>query len=420
MKKIFGEIVICMAVLPLALIGCGGKTTQKQLTVMVESGSPGELVAKATAPAFKELTGYDVVIDAVPYTGLYDKMSTELKAASAVHDVATLDVLWLPAFKDGLLTLNDIATAEMKADFLPTMLEGGSLDGNLYGMPMWINCKVLIYRSDWFNDETNKTQFKAQYGYDLEPPRTWQQYKDAAAFFYKDGVYGTAVYGANVGDTVCSWLDHCSQAGAKPLVLNGSNVLIDQKPYVDALQFMCDQFSAGFVPEETLAMASTEVQEMFKNGKLAMQLNWSHQYPGCYAALPGKVAVAPMIGGSAGIASTTGPWYECILKNSKNVDMAKKYLVFMYEHNGDYMEAALKIAGRTSVYERYSAIPGNEHLKAVLDTLGAPQSQNRPATPVWTEMEEIMASAIQSAMSGKATPQAALSAAKADIEKIVK
>jgi multiple sugar transport system substrate-binding protein len=420
MKKNLCKIAIYMAVLPLVLIGCGGKTAYKQLTVMVESGSPGELVAKATAPAFKELTGYDVVIDAVPYTGLYDKMSTELKAASAVHDVATLDVLWLPAFKDGLLTLNDIATAEMKADFLPTMLDGGSLDGNLYGMPMWINCKVLIYRSDLFNDEANKTQFKAEYGYDLAPPVTWQQYKDAAAFFHKDGMYGTAVYGANAGDTVCSWLDHCSQAGAKPLVLDGDNVLIDQKPYVDALQFMCDQFSAGFVPEETLAIASTEAQEMFKNGKLAMQLNWSHQYPGCYAALPGKVAVAPMIGGSAGVAATTGPWYECVLKNSKNADIAKKYLVFMYEHNGDYMEAALKIAGRTSVYEKYSAIPGNEHLRAVLDTLGAPQSQNRPATPVWTEMEEIMASAIQNAMSGKATPQAALNAAKSSIEKIVK
>jgi multiple sugar transport system substrate-binding protein len=421
MRKDFWKTVIGMTVLVFALIGCGGgKATQKQLTVMVESGSPGELVAKATAPAFKELTGYDVVIDAVPYTGLYDKMSTELKAAAAVHDVATMDVLWLPAFKDGLLPLNDVATAEMKADFLPTMLDGGTLDGNLYGMPMWINCKVLIYRSDLFDDETNKAQFKAKYSYDLAPPQTWQQYTDAAAFFHKDGIYGTAVYGANGGDTVCSWLDHCSQAGAKPLVLNGTNVLIDQKPYVDALQFMSDQFSAGFVPEETLAMASTEVQEMFKNGKLAMQLNWSHQYPACYAALPGKVAVAPMIGGSAGMAATTGPWYECILKNSKNVDIAKKYLVFMYDHNGDYMEAALKIAGRTSVYEKYSAIPGNEHLKAVLDTLAAPQSQNRPATPAWTEMEEILAAAIQNAMSGKATPQAALSAAKADIEKIVK
>jgi multiple sugar transport system substrate-binding protein len=284
---------------------------------------------------------------------------------------------------------------------------------------MWINCKVLIYRIDLFNDPSNKERFKAQYGYDLIPPTNWQQYMDAAAFFNKDGMYGTAVYGANSGDTVCTWIDFCSQAGARPLILEGNNVLIDQQPYIDALQFMHDQFTSGNVPEETLAMASTEVQEMFNNGKLAMQLNWSHQYPASYAALPGKVGVAPMIAGSAGIAATTGPWYECILKNSSKQDIAKEYLKFMYEHNGDYMDATLKIAGRTSVYEQFGSRPGNEHLAAVLTTLAAPQSQNRPATPYWNEMEEIMATAVQSAMSGKASPKDALTAAKAEIVRIM-
>lgn len=419
MKRNFWIAV--MIILTVLVMGCSRKASQQnQLTVMVESGSPGELVARSTASAFKELTGCEVIIDAVPYSGLFDKMSTQLRAGASTHDIATLDVLWLPAFKDGLLSLNDVATSEMKADFLPTLLDGGTLDGNLYGMPMWINSKVLIYRSDLFNDEANKNEFRAAYGYDLAPPKTWYQYMDTAAFFTKDGMYGAAVYGSNSGDTVCSWLDHSSQAGARPLVLDGNNVIIDQKPYVDALQFMCDQFSSGFVPAETLAMASTEVQEMFTNGKLAMQLNWSHQYPAAYASLPDRVGVAPMIGGSAGVAATTGPWYQCILRNSRNQDIAKQYLVFMFERNEEYMGASLKIAGRISVYEKYSVIPGNEHLRAVLDTLAQPQSQNRPATPFWTEMEEIMATAIQNAMSGKAAPRSSLSTAKAEIERIIK
>jgi multiple sugar transport system substrate-binding protein len=417
---LLAAVVVGLLLLPEAVFASGNRQDGiKQITVMVESGSPGEQVAKATAAAFKAKTGYEVIVDPVPYTGLYDKMSAELKAGVAAHDVATLDVLWLPAFKDGLLPLNNMVNADIKADFLPTMLDGGSLDGTLYGMPMWINCKVLIYRSDLFGNANNKAAFKTKYGYDLVPPTTWRQYLDIAEFFHKDGMYGTAVYGMNSGDTVCTWLDFSSQAGARPLVLDtNNNVLIDQQPYIDALQFMCDQFTSGNVPEETLAVASTEAQEMFNNGKLAMQLNWSHQYPAAYAALPGKVAVAPMIGGKAGIAATTGPWYECILKNSSKQDIAKEYLLFMYEHNGDYMEAALKIAGRTSVYEVYASKPGNEHLKAVLDTLGQPQSQNRPATPLWTEMEEILAGAIQSAMSGKKTPKDALIEAKAEIQRL--
>lgn len=409
------------------ITGCAGdngtgkdSTVKKQISVLVESGSPGESVAKSTAAQFEKKTGYKVVVDSVPYSGMYDKLTTEINAKTAVHDVAALDVLWLPAFKNALLQLNDLATASVKSDFLPTLVDGGTINGSLYGFPMWINAKVLIYRTDLFNDAANKSAFKAKYGYDLAVPKTWQQYEDTAEFFTKDGMHGTAVFGSASGDTVCSWLDHAAQAGANPLVLDKNNkVLVNQAPYVKALQYLCDLYKKGCVPKETLSVASTEAEEMFKNGKLAMQLNWSHQYPAAYAALPGKVGVAPMIGGSAGVAATTGPWYESVLKTSKNQDIAKKYVKFMYDHNGDYMKATLKIAGRKSVYKKYSAQPGYEHLNAVLNTLAAKQSQNRPATAYWTQIEEVLYGSIQDALAGKATPQAALDNAKTKIEAIV-
>ena len=84
-----------------------------------------------------------------------------------------------------------------------------------------------------------------------------------------------------------------------------------------------------------------------------MQLNWSHQYPAAVEALGAdKVGCAPMIAGSAGVGATTGPWYECVMKDSKNKEMAQKYVEFMYEHNEDYMDLTLKIAGRTFCIRR--------------------------------------------------------------------
>jgi len=432
MKKRILTLLLSATMVATLVAGCGkstsgsndgakGSTGKKELNILVESGSPGESVAKSTAAEFEKQTGYKIVIDAVPYTGIYDKLSTEIKSKSSVHDVATLDVLWLPAFKNGLLPLNDLATNDIKSDFLPTLVEGGTLDSSLYGFPMWINTKVLIYRTDLFNDTANKSAFKSKYGYDLIVPTTWQQYKDASEFFTKDGMYGTAVFGAASGDTVCSWLDHVAQAGANPLVLDKSNkVLVNQAPYVEALQYICDLYKKGYAPKETLSVASSEAEEMFKGGKLAMQLNWSHQYPDAYAAQKGKVGVAPMIGGSAGIAATTGPWYQSILKTSKNQDIAKKYLKFMYDNNEEYIKAPLKIAGRISVYEKYGTQKGFEHINAVLTTLDAKQSQNRPATPYWTEIEGVLYGTIQNALSGKSTPQEALDDAKTKIEEIVK
>ena len=427
MKKIGLFALSAVTLMSVALAGCGNepgnssKSKEKKITVLVESGSPAEEIANSTADDFKEKTGYKVVVDSVPYSGMYDKVSTEIKANAAAHDVVCLDVLWLSAFENALTPLNDQVDNEIISDFLPTLEEGGTLNDNLLGLPMWINSKVLIYRKDLFADETNKASFKEQYGYELNVPKTWEEYKDCAEFFTKDDMYGTSVFGLAGGDTVCSFLDHASQAGAKPLVLDDKNkVLVDEKPYVDALQYLCDLYQSGSAPEETLSVASTESQEMFNNGKLAMQLNWSHQYAAAYALDNENVGVAPMIGGSAGVAATTGPWYECVMKNSENQETAVEYLKFMYDNNEKYMtDGALKIAGRTSVYEKYETQPGDEHLGAVLDTLENEYSQNRPATPYWTEIEEQLAQAVQAALSGKATPEDALKDAKEAIEAIV-
>lgn len=433
MKKITLKKMSIVALTALTLVsvatltGCGKNTNggnsgkTKKITVLVESGGPAETVANSTAAAFKAKTGYDVIVDAIPYTGMYDKVSTEIKAKAATHDVVSLDVLWLSAFENALLPLNDTVDKSMTSDFLPTLEAGGTLNDNLLGLPMWLNSKVLIYRKDLFADETNKNAFKEKYGHDLKVPTTWKEYEECAAFFTKDGMYGTTVFGMASGDTVCSFLDHASQAGAKPLVLDDKNkVLVAEKPYVEALQYLVDLYQSGDVPEETLSVASTESQELFNNGKLAMQLNWSHQYPAAYALDKEHVGVAPMIGGPSGVAATTGPWYQSVMKNSANKDVAVEYIKFMYDNNDKYMtEGSLKIAGRTSVYEKYGTEPGNEHLNAVLQTLDHKYSQNRPATPYWTEIEEVLASAIQSALSGKASPENALKEAKTKIQAIV-
>ncbi|MFP3153929.1 sugar ABC transporter substrate-binding protein [Lachnospiraceae bacterium ZAX-1] len=411
----------------LALVGCGKNSDgeksdkDKKITILVESGSPAETVANSTAAEFKEKTGYEVIVDAVPYTGLYDKVSTEVKAKAATHDVVSLDVLWLSAFENALLPLNDTVDDSITSDFLPTLEAGGTLNNNLLGLPMWINSKVLIYRKDLFADETNKEEFKKKYGHDLKVPTTWEEYRESAEFFTKDDMYGTAVFGMASGDTVCSFLDHASQAGAMPLVLGDDNeVLVDEDPYVEALQYLVDLYKSGNVPEETLSVAATEAQELFNNKKLAMQLNWSHQYPAAYALDNENVGVAPMIAGPSGVAATTGPWYQSVMKNSANQDVAVEYIKFMYDNNEKYMtEGSLKIAGRTSVYEKYGAEAGNEHLTAVLETLDNKYSQNRPATPHWTEIEEVLAGAVQAALSGKSTPEDALKDAKAEIEAIV-
>ncbi|MBU3877372.1 sugar ABC transporter substrate-binding protein [Faecalicatena sp. AGMB00832] len=409
MKKRILSIMLAVAMIGTMVVGCGSKEDKKaskgdgnSITVLVESGSPAEALAKETAEAFEKETGCKVVIDAVAYTGMYDKLSTEIKAKQAAHDVACMDVVWLAAFADAIEAVNDADTS----DFLPTLQESGTIDGNLLGYPMWVNAKILIYRKDLIPEE--------------KVPKTWEEYQALAKELKTDDMYGTTVFGSG-SDAVCSFLDFACQAGAEGLVFDEEgNVNITDKAYVDALNFMVENANADYTPADSLSTAATESQELFTNEKVAMQLNWSHQYPAAVEALGAdKVGCAPMIAGSAGIGATTGPWYECVMKNSENKEMAKKYVEFMYAHNEDYMNLTLKIAGRTSVYEEAGKEAGNEHTTAVLDTLSASQSQARPMVTTWSQIEEVLTGVVESCLGG-ADVNETLESAKTEIEAIGK
>lgn len=407
MKKRLISMLLTATMVGTMLVGCGSKEEESaeaanSITVLVESGSPAEALANETAAAFEEETGCKVIVDAVAYTGMYDKLSTEIKAGEATHDVGCLDVVWLAAFKDAIEPLTDADTS----DFIPTLEESGTLDGNLLGYPMWVNAKVLIYRKDLIPAD--------------KVPTTWAEYQALAAELATDDMYGTTVFGSG-SDAVCSFLDFACQAGAEGLVFDADgNVNITDKAYVDALNFMVENANADYTPSDSLATAATESQELFTNGKVAMQLNWSHQYPAAVAALGAdKVACAPMIGGEAGVGATTGPWYECVMKNSKNKEMAQKYVEFMYDHNADYMNLTLKIAGRTSVYEEAAGVEGNEHTTAVLETLGSAQSQARPMVTTWSQIEEVLVGVVEACLGG-ADVESTLEAAAAEIEAIGK
>ena len=110
-------------------------------------------------------------------------------------------------------------------------------------------------------------------------------------------------------------------------------------------------------------------------------------------------------------------WYECVMKNSENKEMAQKYVEFMYDHNADYMDLTLKIAGRTSVYEEAGKTEGNEHTTAVLETLGAEQTQARPMVTTWAQIEEVLTGVVESCLGG-ADIQETLEAARTEIEAI--
>ena len=54
------------------------------------------------------------------------------------------------------------------------------------------------YRKDWFARPELQKEFKAKYGRDLAPPKTWDEFKQVAKFFQGRKIDGKKVYGAYI------------------------------------------------------------------------------------------------------------------------------------------------------------------------------------------------------------------------------
>lgn len=393
----------------------GGAT----FTVLVEGGSPANSVVEATKAAFQEQSGCEIIVDAVPYSGIYDKVMAEISSGTAQHDLICIDVLWFAAMKPGLASLNNLVSDEVKSDSMPGLLEGATLDGDLLGYPLWTNCQLLIYRKDLFEDPDNQLAFQSEYGYELAPPTNWEQYADMAKFFTKDDMYGTALHGLGP-HAPTQFLNFASQAGARPLVLNDdlASANVDNQAYIDALAYMQKMQTDSVIPPDTLAIGADECNELFVNGKLAMQLNWAHLYASSYERMGDQVGVASNIGGSAGAGAISGPWYMSMMKETANQDLAMQYMDFIFENNSEFLQAGLKVSARVSDFEAYGDKPEYAHLNAMIETLNGPMSQNRPNTPQWAQLEEVIIAMVQNAFAGN-DPAAEASKAKAEMDNIV-
>lgn len=397
--------------------GAGGPSSSasgNSITVLVEAGGHAEL--QAIADKFKTDSGITVNFVELPYDGLFNRLSSEFSSGTVSFDVAALDSVWLPSFKESLQPIDELFTAEAKSDIFPSLVKEANIDGHFLGMPAWTNAEIVLYRKDLFEEPANKVAFKTKFAYDLAAPTTWQQYKDIAEFFTKDGMYGTDVKGA----VETEYLAHVLQAGS-PMVLDAdNNVIIDNAAHKEALDFYVSMVK--FAPAGAAQVDWAAAQNLFNQGKTAMTRFWAHAYRQIPKDSPvyGKVGAATMIGGSAGVAGVPGPWYLSVPKNTKNAESAKKFVQSAFDNNDLAIESSLGLAARISAFEKYQDQPGYESFKPLVATLNAPATATRPATAKWQQIvDTVLIPMLQKAVAG-GDSAALLSDAKKQVEALLK
>ena len=176
-----------------------------------------------------------------------------------------------------------------------------TIDGDLH---------LGTYRRDLFEDPATRQAFQAGYGRPLEPPRTWQEYRDIAAFFggrpAPDGtpLAGTALAGtleayARGGQRIwylfshaATYANHPDRPGAMFFDPDTMVPAIDNPAWVRALQEFLDLRRFG--PTDAHGIDSEAVRRRFADGEGAMNIDWADT--GVLAGDPRRSRVAGKIG----------------------------------------------------------------------------------------------------------------------------
>lgn len=398
--------------------GSGSSDDEDSITLLVEAGGHGQLLP--IAEQFEKDTGTTVSFVELPYDGLYNRLSSEFTGNAVSFDIAVLDSVWLPTFQNALTPLDDLFTDEVKDDLFPALVEEAAVDGTFVGMPAWTNSEILYYRTDLFEDPAHQADFRDEYGYDLAPPTTWQEYYDAAEYFHSTG--DGSLYGADVkGAVETEWLTTLAQTGEETMVVDvDGNVSLGSDNSIAALDFYTSLLP--FAPSGAAQLDWAGTQNLFNQGQLALMRFWAHAYRQVPEDAPvaGQVGVATTIGGEAGPAGVPGTWYLSVAKESPKQEKALEFVQYAFDHNELSLDADLGLAARISVLEANQDVEGFENYGPLIETLNAPATSPRPAIPEWQQVvDNVLIPMLQKAVEPGADNSALLEEARSQVETLV-
>ncbi|MEW9554264.1 ABC transporter substrate-binding protein [Nonomuraea sp. NPDC050783] len=386
------------AMLVAGLAACGGGQGSggpgsgggKELTFwMYQDRTPqaGQVMEKVRQDFEKANPGVTVKLVKIPKDDYNTKLGSAIASKSA-PDAGILDQPLVSKYAlDG--TIKEVPAGLIdEADYYKGALDTNRTGGKLYGLPQDQTTVALFY---------NKKLVPT-------PPRTWDELKATAERVH---AADANVAGMNVpkGDGYGAWMFPAVVHGAGGQMVDdaGKKVLFDQPPAVEALQLWVDLLKSS--PRKI-----TDSDKPFENGLAAMTISgpWDvptirEQFPDLdfgVAPLPYKSEPAGNIGGEDSVVFSTG----------KNPDLAWKWLAFLAgaANNGAVADAL----GGFPVHLKAQVVAGGPEQAAFLEQLKVAHA--RPAVPQWIQVnDEIIAPAIESALTGKATAQQALTDAAA-------
>jgi multiple sugar transport system substrate-binding protein len=224
--------------------------------------------------------------------------------------------------------------------------------------------------------------------------------------------YGIVWQSARYEGLVTSFVEFLGAFGGRILSDDG-RVVVDSPEGIKALTFMRDLITSGDAPTDILTWHEEESRFAFQNGAAAMMRNWPYavtllKQPND-SRVAGKFAVAPMPGATGGAPTATlGGSALGINAFTAHPDAAWKVVDFLTQPE------QMLDRSRLSGYPPRPALYDDPRLAEILPIpLGLARSivehsVARPATPIYSQLSELLQIDLHRALSGQVPPDRAL------------
>ncbi|PNY79650.1 extracellular solute-binding protein [Deinococcus koreensis] len=393
------------AALALALSGVQTAAAQTTLSALfMKQAAYSEADVRAMTAAFQKANpGIVVNLEFVPYEGLREK--TVAAQASGGYDVVLFDVIWPAEYaKNGFL--QDVTGRVNKAD-VPKIFPGAwttvQLGNRYYGLPWILDTKYLFYNTAMLK--------KAGIG---APPRTMEELLAQARIIKQKGLarYPIVSSWSQAEALVADYTMYVSAFGGQFLDAAGQPAF-NTGGGLRALEFMVQTVKEGLTNPNSREYLEEDVRRVFSGGQAAFALNWTYMYALTQdkkeSKVVGQVGIVPAPGarGGAKVSAVNGSMGLGITAGSKNPDAAWKYISYLTSRPVQEQYAKLSLPIWKASYSSPAVTRGQEAVvKAAGASIGA--MYPRPVVPQYQEVSTILQKALQRALLGQVSPEAAL------------
>lgn len=327
---------------------------------MMTLDSPTALIVRNMARMYTKHTGVPVNVAIYPYDGVHELLTS--MNDSTPFDIIRLDATWMSHFGTRIfepLDKLDPQVRKLQDTYLSDLLDRyGGLSDKIYALPETPSAQMLFYRKDLFEDTAIRRLYQEETHSILQPPSTFEEYNQIAAFFTRElnpdspVRYGTGLTLGNTGVAATEFLSRYF-ALTRDLFDSNDQILLTSDAAIQALTELveCRSYASPVINSWW-----RDTAHAFADGNVAMTIlysNYASELTGKDSRIRGNIGFAMVPGGNP----LYGGGSIGVCRYSKNKELAYHFIKWLCSEN---VSTAMTLLGSVSpcreAYTNYQVI----------------------------------------------------------------